>query len=147
MKRARIVLSVGAMALFGVLIATLLSLYAAVLYLVRGPAPFAAHGTTVLTSVTVYYLGGVLGGLVVGLLLPFLHGRVGAALGGAVALLPMYAAAAYALDGPAGLRKWPVYLICALIVGVPVGLAYRQLFGNWYDSAFGKGSQPPSAAA
>jgi hypothetical protein len=101
----RIVLSAGAMALFGAVIATVLSAYTAALYLARGPAPFTANDTTVLTSVAVYYLGGVLGGLAVGLLLPFLRGRVGAAIGGAIAMLPVYAAAAYALDGPAGLRS------------------------------------------
>ena len=147
MSLVRILLSVGAMALFGVAIGSLLSAYALIVYLIGGAAPFIRNGTTFVDSVALYYVGGTLGGLAVGLLLPFLKGRVGAAVGGAVAMLPVYGAAAYALEGPAGLRNWPVYAVCALVVGVPVGLTYRRMFGDWYDAALEDEPPPPNAAA
>ena len=136
-------LSAGAMALFGVLIATGLSLWAAVVYAHRGAAPFAHNGTTFPRTVGAYYVGGLLGGFAVGVVLPFLRGRVGAAIGGVIAAVPMYAAAAYAIEGPPGLRDWRIYVLGGLLVGVPVGLGYRRMFSDWYDAAFADDQPSP----
>ena len=138
----RILLSAGAMALFGVLIATGLSLWALAVYANRGAAPFAHNGTTFLRAVSAYYVGGLLGGFAVGVVLPFLRGRLGAVIGGVIAVIPMYAAVAYTIEGSAGLRDWRIWIFTALLVGVPVGLGYRRMFSDWYDAAFGDDQSP-----
>jgi hypothetical protein len=136
----RSLLSVGLGVLLGGIFATVLSAYALFLYQTRGEAPFIANGTTFGETVIVYYAGSVVGGFIVGIALPFLRGRVGAAIGGTLAVLPLYTAVAYSLDGPAGLREWRLLIAVAVLVGVPFGLGFRSQFGDWYDAAFGDDS-------
>jgi hypothetical protein len=145
MFAVRILLSAGLGVLLGSLFATALSAYALFLYQTRGAAPFIANGTTLGETIHVYYAGSVVGGLLVGVALPFLRGKLGAAVGGAIAVLPLYGAVAYTLEGPAGLRNWRLLIALAVLVGIPFGLGFRSQFGDWYDAAFGDDNDQTAA--
>ena len=118
---------------YGLLIATGFSAWVVTVYLRSGNAPFEKVGTTLWAVILLYFCAAILIGPIVGLLLPLARTtRSGAALLGIVAAIPFYAMARITLEG---FTSWTlgdalVILILALFVGVPVGLAYRRIFGN-----------------
>ena len=112
-------------------IATGFSAWVLALYVRRGDGPFGAVGTTPGAAILLYYSAAILIGPLVGLLLPLARAsRLGGALVGATAALPLYAMVRIAREG---LAPWTTAEIvgvvaAALLVGVPVGLAYRHIF-------------------
>jgi hypothetical protein len=111
-------------------VALLLALYVVALYLFRGAEPFAALGTTLTAVVLSYFVGAVLAGTVVGLLLPLVRWPWGAALVGFAAAMPVYAVMRVLDQGfvPWTTTDTTVSLVFALLLGAPVGVIYRRLF-------------------
>ena len=106
--------------------ATVYGLFAALQYLINGPALEAAHGVTLPTVVAVYILGGCIGGALVGLLLPSIRSKLACAVVGIVALLPIAVIVHYSAAGD---HAWTPLRIATTIVGpillgVPLGLSF-----------------------
>ena len=118
---------------WGLLIAMGFSIWVLALYLRRGSAPFENVGTTLWAVILLYFCAAILVGPIVGLLLPLARTtRSGSALVGIVAAIPFYAMARITVEG---FTSWArgeafVILVLALLVGAPVGLAYRRIFGD-----------------
>lgn len=119
--------------LVGLCIATIFSAWVSLLFVMSGDAPFAKYGTSVAVVIFTYYGAALLIGALVGVLLPFARaGRAGAALTGIVAGMGFYASIQFALNG---FSSWGpgdtfVVLVGGTLLGVPVGLAYRNIFRN-----------------
>lgn len=111
--------------LLGLWIATGLSLWALLVRLVVGTAPFEATTFSLTQTVVIYFAGFTTGGLLVGLLSPLRRWAVGSMLLGIVFTLPVYAlfTAAYAKDA-ADPSSWlgPGVLVASVIVGGGLGL-------------------------
>ena len=115
--------------MLGWLIATAFSLYVLILYALRGPAPFEANETTLSATIAAYYAGLTASGIVLGLVLPLARWKLGAALLGFLALIPLYGVIMFSLHGwNWDYRDTLATVIAALVVGAPVGLVYRSLF-------------------
>lgn len=84
---------------FGLAFAACYCAYVSLLYLVAGSAPFDSYGVTLPTVILVYIVGGVLGGAVVGLLLPLARYKVGATLVGILAAIPVVGGAMLSMSG------------------------------------------------
>ena len=83
--------------------------------------------------VLLYFAAAILLGPLVGLLLPLARrGRVGAALVGTIAAFALYAMTLVTLEGFAWWTPRAALLLLgfASFLGVPVGLAYRRIFGT-----------------
>lgn len=76
----------------GVAMAVLLSAWALAVYLFRGPGAFQGLGTSFTVVVAVNFAAGILGGVIVGLLLPLTVWRWGAVVVGILAAIPFYLA-------------------------------------------------------
>lgn len=83
----------------GFVMATLFSLWVVVMYLAGGPRAFSAIGTTVYAVVLCYYVAGIVGGALVGLLLPLTGTLGGRMLVGIVASLVLGISAQTTLKG------------------------------------------------
>jgi hypothetical protein len=118
--------------LCGIGVACLLTLYVLVLYLFRGPAPFGVYGTTLLSTVWAYFVGGAAGGVVAGVLQPITRTALGAALVGFLTGVPVFWAVMISLHGRGTSSDLVAILLGALFVGAPVGVIWRW---QW--------SQPP----
>lgn len=96
--------NVPAGALVGLLFGLVYSVIAVVLFLARGQGAFEYQaGVSLLILMGVYMVGGVLGGAVVGLLLPWTNNRWGAVVVGMIAAVPVVTGVAIAMDGmPSG---------------------------------------------
>lgn len=105
----------------GIIVAALLSLVAVMVYGIRGPDVFERLGVSLPAVVTLYFLAGIIGGAVVGLLLPLTTWRLGASLVGAVAASPLYVGAGLLL----GHSDLVGGLVLAVLVGGGVG------YGLW----------------
>jgi amino acid transporter len=101
--------------------ATVTSVVAVVIYAVRGPDTFARLGVTLASTVSLYLIAGVVGGALVGVLLPVTVWRWGAAAVGILAAVPLYVGVAVVL-GQSDLLSG---LIAAVLVGGVVG------YGLW----------------
>ena len=114
-------------------IATLFSAWVLAIYLFRGDLPSESLETTLARVILLYFCTAVLVGPLVGLLLPFARaGRLGAAIVGVVAGIGVYSMVSVA---QAGIPLWTLdtalsILIPALLVGAPVGVVYRRIFGT-----------------
>ena len=110
----------------GLFVATGLSAWVTFLRLTVGTAPFQRLETTYTATVALYYAGGLVGGALVGLLLPLRRSLWGAALLGMVGVFPLYfgvawtrataANAAFTLDNVAESA------LLAFLVGGAVGI-------------------------
>lgn len=101
---------------------------------VRGGAMLAGGGGTapgLLAVVGSYFLGGLLAGAVVGVLRPVGKTAWGAGLLGFVASTPVFFVFEYFDRGPQAWSTGRVtaMLLFASLLGVPVGVIYRKLFG------------------
>jgi len=114
-------------------IAAAFSTWVLVLYLFRGNRPFERLETSLGAAILLYFTAAILLGPLVGLLLPLARtGDMGAALVGTIAAFALYTMALVALEG---FMWWTpraaLFLLgFALLLGVPVGLAYRRMFGD-----------------
>ncbi len=86
--RRNVLLGIG----LGAFMASGFSLWATLIRLVGGPAPFASNGTTYLGLVSVYFGGFLLGGFLIGLLMPLSRFMVGRMLLGIMGVFPVYLA-------------------------------------------------------
>lgn len=108
----------------GLIFGTLYSLYALLLYAIRGDRPFAENGTTLARAIAAYYAGGLVGGVVLGVLRPIAITLGGAIVIGVVAFLAIMAGAGMAAFGPPwrwGVAEVVTLLITASIFGVTFG--------------------------
>jgi hypothetical protein len=97
LRRERDVL--GGMVLgFGM--AILYTLLALVIFVATGGAAFEAQGATLGLVILTYFFGGITGGAVFGLLLPWTRRRSGAVLVGILVALPIGAGFGMAMNGP-----------------------------------------------
>jgi hypothetical protein len=117
-RRPQIILGI----VLGIAAALLTSVVAIVQYVVTNGAAFAQHGTTLWGVLRLYIAAGLLGGLLFGLLLPVARWRWGAALLGAIAMMPLYLGAAVLL----GHEDLYSGLIAALLVGGIVGYGLHR---------------------
>ena len=92
--------NIGWGVLYGLLFATLYSAAAVLIYLFRGSEPFEANEVTLGSTVAVYFLGGILGGAIIGLLLPWTRWRIGSVIAG----LPGCLGFGLLVSGP--ITKW-----------------------------------------
>lgn len=98
----------------GLVFATLYSLYVAVLFVIVGSEPFDKRHTSVLTVIATYFLGGIIGGAVVGAMRPHTHARFAAILVGIVAAF---------------------FVVFGILVASQ-GLLWRWTGGAWFSLAF-----------
>jgi hypothetical protein len=125
--------------LLGIAIGLLFVVYVLILYLLSGEAPFAAYRTTFLSTVVLYLGGGIVAGGIAGLLGPLGRGPIWAAFVGFAAALPVaWALTRFFIADMT--HQTPTALLSALALGVPVGLIYRGLFGDWFSAANGDGA-------
>jgi hypothetical protein len=101
--------------------ATVTSLVAVAIYAIRGPDTFARLGVTLTSTVSLYLIAGVIGGALVGTLLPMTVWRWGAAVVGILAAVPLYVGVAVLL----GQSDVFSGLVAAVLVGGVVG------YGLW----------------
>ena len=110
----------------GLFFAALYSLYVTLLYLIRGPDPFDANETTLGQVIAVYFAGGIAGGAIVGVLRPLAKWRIGAAVVGVVAAVPVFLGIALSLEGGlSGLDRgaWEAVAFCSIFFGILGGNA------------------------
>src|SRR6266566_284579 len=86
--RRNVLLGLG----LGAFFAAGFSLWASMIRLAAGPAPFARNGTTYHGVLRGYFGGFLLGGLLIGLLMPLSKFVVGRMLLGAIGVFPVYLA-------------------------------------------------------
>lgn len=126
----RMTTNVRTSVLIGLTMASLYSLYAMVLYAVRGNEPFDANEVSVSAIVLAYYGGGLIGGAIAGLLWPLVRWRVGATLVGAVVAFFLFLGIIAAMDGTGAFFRSESYLEAAvigtLVGGVAANLTWRK---------------------
>ena len=114
-------------------IATAFSGWVLAAHLLRGNRTIEKLETTLGAVILLYFAAAILLGPLVGLLLPLARrGGMGAALVGTIAAFALYAMTLVTLEGFAWWTpRAALFLVgFALILGVPVGLAYRRIFGD-----------------
>jgi hypothetical protein len=124
----------------GALVATGFSLYATVLRLFAGPEPFLRNHTTYRAIVAVYFGGFLLGGLLIGLFLPFRRFLLGRMWLGMIGVFPVYLAVNMersSLEAWFSSNNLFFALFASVIVGGGVGI------WDWIDDRKKRtGSQP-----
>jgi hypothetical protein len=115
---------------WGLAFALCLTIVLVVLYALRGPGLFETHNTTFAGVVAVYFGGGLVGGMGVGLLRPLTHWRWGAAVVGVFAAVPVGVSGRLLRFG---LSPWEpkdtiTLVIFALALGGTVGWIYWGMF-------------------
>jgi len=105
----------------GLAMAVLTSLAVVIMYLVRGPGTFERLGVSLGSTIGLYLAAGVVGGAVVGFLLPLTVWRWGAVFVGMVAAVPLYWGVGLLL----GESDFYAVLIPAVFIGGGVG------YGLW----------------
>ena len=102
----------------GLGIGVLFSLYVVVAYAVTAGSILDGYGTTLPVVLATYLGGGIVGGAIVGALLPLGRRWYGAMLVGSIGLMPFYAMIEFAMF-PAGRRS--IYMLSTLLVAATVG--------------------------
>jgi hypothetical protein len=103
------------------------SVYVVILYLLSGNEPFEVHHTTLLKVVRAYVFGGVVAGATVGLLQPFVRGKLTAVSVGVVAAFFISIGLGVATSGMVsqwGSQQWITVTIMALLFGSYGGLYF-----------------------
>ncbi len=106
---------------WGLGVATLFSLYVVVLALIRGTWLFPPFGVSGVRILTTYYVTGAIGGIVIGLLRPWLRYWQGSFAVGLLAGLLIYGGISYALQGRPDLL---MAALLGLLVGGPGGILF-----------------------
>lgn len=115
---------------FGVAAATIYSVYAMILFAFRGAAPFQAHGTTLVMILLTYYTAGIIGGALLGALVPLTR-----SLPGLIAVVTLVAWLVYVctfvtLKGPFwtwSAEQWMDSMILGLLIGPVVGVGWWKI--------------------
>lgn len=103
--------------LWGLAAALITSVVAVAQYMITDGRAFDTHGITLGKVIALYFIGGIVGGAIVGLLLPLTKWRLGASVVGMVALAPFYIGIALAL----GHKDIYSGLIAAVAIGGVAG--------------------------
>jgi hypothetical protein len=90
------------------------SLFVIGLYVLRGAEPFEEKGITLGATLAIYFVGGLAGGILLGLLRPLTRWRPGSALVGMVAVAPATLAFGLAAFGP--MHAWDKDMVISLII-------------------------------
>ena len=130
--------------------ATACSAWALAVSLLSGSASVGAPGDEngVATLVAGYYAGGLLCGAAAGLLLPLARSRTGAAVGGGLAAVPLYAAMEMTRSG---LTAWTTREgiaaanVPAALVGGATGVISRKVFLDPANPDSNSAGGPPSS--
>ena len=124
----RVLQSVG----IALLVATALSLWTAGIYLIDGASAFEAHGTTPTIVVVTYFAIATLTGIIVGIMRPMAASPRGAALLGFLVAVPAFLMLRVAEGGYGNWSRLEIatMLIWATVLGAPLGVIYRRIFGN-----------------
>ncbi|MFL5607837.1 MAG: hypothetical protein ACJ8AD_15405 [Gemmatimonadaceae bacterium] len=105
----------------GGIMATMFSAWVAVVYLAGGPRVFSAMGTSLHAVVLCYYVAGIAGGALVGLLLPLAGTLGGRMLVGSVAALVVGISAQTTLSG--AIWHWDrTTLVSTTVLAVLMGM-------------------------
>lgn len=114
----------------GVAFAGIYSLWVVGLYLFRGSAPFENQGTTLLEVLAAYWFGGAVAGGLVGLLRPLVRWRLGAALVGIVAGIPVGLGIVYAIMGISPWTGEHTFVLAwiSVVAGSIAGIGLRAIF-------------------
>ena len=110
---------VRAAILTGLVIATTLSVLATMIWLIKGPEAFSRNGLVLWRIVGLYYVGGVVGGAIFGVLLPIAKKSVyGGVLVAFLALMPFFTAVVFSMMPRADWFPPGVVIaaICALVI-------------------------------
>lgn len=105
--------------LVGLVMATLYSTYAVILYVASDAQAFERHEATIGAVLLTYYAAGALGGLAVGLLLPLKQWFLGKALLGVVVSGIIFFCIFVAAEGP--FWRWDAIVWRTLLLMVVVG--------------------------
>jgi hypothetical protein len=118
----------------GLVFAALYSLYVAVLFLIVGSEPFDRHHTSVLMVIATYFVGGITGGSVVGVMRPHTHSRFVAIIVGIVAAFFVIFGVAVASQGlPWNWTRaaWTALAVLSILFGSFGG---NMIWNNPFDS-------------
>lgn len=107
---------------FGLVVGVGLSLVSAGAFVLGGGYREAGEAAVLVKVVAAFLVSGPLAGLTAGLLYPLARWRIGAAVIGGLAMIPIVAALSVFTDGGIDWRSLDDILVPALIVGCPVGL-------------------------
>lgn len=116
--------------MIGLVMATLYSAYAVLLYLGAGPAVFARHGTSLLPVIVTYYVAGSVGGAAVGMLLPLTRYLLGQLVVGVVVASIVFFCITVAAQGPPSSWRdedWEGLLVLSLVTGIPGSILWRKV--------------------
>jgi hypothetical protein len=109
--------------------ATMFSAWVVLVYLVGGRGAFDEMGTTVYAVLLCYYIAGIIGGALVGLLLPLTRTLVGRMLVGGIASLVVCVSAQTTLQGAAW--HWDrTTLVVTTVIAVVVGMILGPLIAR-----------------
>ena len=109
---------------YGLAAAVLYSILVSIQYILVGSRSLEGRGVTLLSTIVVYFVGGIAGGALVGVLRPLTRWRLGSAVVGVVVCFPLAAASLVAIDGP--IASWQGKTVfggvfAAVFVGVIAG--------------------------
>ena len=117
----------------GLVMATLYSAYALVVFLLQGSNPFAKNQTTIQAVLVTYYAAGALGGSVVGALSPLARSWPGRILVGVLAACVVEFCLATAVEGPFWLWQsnvWKGLAFLSVFFGVVCSYTWRKFVGS-----------------
>jgi hypothetical protein len=125
-----LLVNLGWGALWGLMFGLIYVLILGVLFALQGPEMFRPYDTTFTEVATLYLMGGVGGGLIVGLLRPLLRRRWGAALVGILAAIPVGLGFQMMRIGsaPWGTKDTLVVAIFSVALGATVGWVNWGMF-------------------
>lgn len=117
---------------WGLAFGSVYAVWAGVLFVFRGAAPFQSHEVTVWEAVAVYLVGGVAAGGLMGLLRPLVRWWIGAMLVGMIASVPiLLGIAGTATNIAAGeTLDWIGVGILAFFLGGGGGIILWRIFHN-----------------
>jgi len=110
----------------GLFLAAFFSAMSFVAFLLHGDEPFEGRGLSLGVTVLLNCVGGVIGGILLGLMRPFLNRRLGAALAGTIAMFPVGLMAGYIVDPSRFLTANGIAgaVVVAIILGGGAGLVF-----------------------
>lgn len=116
---------------WGLMFASVLSLFVTAVYLFGGSAPFSAKGVTWAQVVLLYFAGGIVGGALVGLLLPLASTTtLGAGFVGWLASIPIGAGGAMLVSGPVWSSEHTFLTAFMSLGGIATGINLRRVLGK-----------------
>jgi hypothetical protein len=120
----------------GAIFGSLFALVALVVFVLGGQRAFDVQHTSLGSVLLTYLLGGVGAGLITGLLRPLTAWKIGAALVGFLAAIPVGVLLRSATGGSgpwSGSEATTLVIFCA-VLGAPLGVAYREVFADRNDT-------------